>query len=165
MMTFTCGIKMLSGLFATPSWAFPLNTQLVSQMLFPVRGALLPFPRMAVLTQRNLTLCTDPTVPRPPSQPAVKRFLVAIHQCLKHFPLAVKGYTFHPIDPNFIFECLLTCRGRFSNRKPHTPLLEHCVYTVFGSKTFDLLTTKAAFPQGITLSMLESKEEKRETRH
>lgn len=33
------------------------------------------------------------------------------------------------------------------------------------SKTFDLLTTKAAFPQGITLSMLESKEEKRETRH
>eukprot|EP00069_Balaena_mysticetus_P011333 bmy_21180T0 len=47
-------------------------------------------------------------------------------------------------------------RGRFSTRKPHTPLLEHCVSTVFGSKTFDLLTTKAAFPQGITLSILIS---------
>ena len=65
--------------------------------------------------------------------------------------------TFHP-------ECLLTCRGRFSTRKPHTSLLEHCVSTVFGSKTFDLLTTKAAFPRGITLSLLESKGGKRETK-
>ena len=54
----------------------------------------------------------------------------------------------------------MTCRGRFSTRKPHTSLLEHCVSTVFRSKTFDLLTTKAAFPRGITLFLLESREEK-----
>ena len=54
----------------------------------------------------------------------------------------------------------MTCRGRFSTRKPHTSLLEHCVSTVFRSKTFDLLTTKAAFPWGITLFLLESREEK-----
>lgn len=58
---FIYGIKMLRSPFIAPSWAFPLNTQLVGQMLFPVRGTLWPFPRMVEPTQRNLTLCTDPT--------------------------------------------------------------------------------------------------------
>lgn len=135
---------MPSCLLATPSWVFPLNTQLVSQMLFPLREVLLPCPGWP---------CSFggiwPFVQIPQIFPASceRDWWWPSSSFLEHCRRAVRRSSFHPILPNFILEHLLTCRGPFTARKQHGSLMEHCVSTAFWPRTFELPTAKGTFPQ------------------
>lgn len=161
MMIFINRIKMLNFLFATSLWACPWNTQLVSQMLFPLREALLPFPRMVTLIWRNLTLCPDPAEPtasfpascevihggRPPgfwsTAYGSERVCISSHGSESH--------------PWASFEL----QGLIQHQETtHISSRTLCVSTVFWSRTFDLLTAKAAFPQSHIIHLKNQRREK-----